>query len=104
MMLVEETCPHHVLTGGVLGSRQDSRLLHTPAAICYGVMIHDGVMYAHYLTVGYTRRCVVVYNCNDPRGGGERKQQVLMQSEEMVSNSYIIYCYKNIGVQVKTLL
>lgn len=105
VMLVEETCPHHVLTGGVLGSRQDSRLLHTPAAICYGVMIHDGVMYAHYLTVGYTRRCVVVCNCNDPRGGGgKNEQQVLMQSEEMVSNSYIFYCYKNIGVQVKTLL
>lgn len=36
-------------------------------------MIHDGVMYAHYLTVGYTRRCVVVYNCNDPRGGGRKR-------------------------------
>lgn len=77
----EEMCPHHVLTGGVLGSRQDSRLLHTPAAICYGVMIHDGVMYAHYLTVGYTWRCVVVYNCNGPRGGKKTNSRYLCRAK-----------------------
>lgn len=49
-------CPHWCWSQQPVGLQT---VAHTPAAICYRVMIHDGMRLAHYLAV-HTAMCVCV--------------------------------------------